>query len=203
MGQAHKNKILARTSTHVTFIWVPHPPLWRSVTDKIFKPQNEQFEPHTNKTKIRMKWWELREYKWNEYVTIAVNRNLSNSEKARKKGFRGFNGIRTRGLCVSAAVLYQPELWRPIHWMPANLLSSHHFILCFIPFTGWWGRIIGRIMRLWWANLSNVAVRFSSRKTIGSGLQQPCVTCATHYIADRWCNYCGFLDSLRSTYATK
>ena len=46
----------------------------------------------------------------NEYVTIAVNRNLSNCEKARKKGFRGFNGIRTRGLCVSAAVLYQPEL---------------------------------------------------------------------------------------------
>ena len=73
---------------------------------------------------IWMKWCELREYKWNEYVTIAVNRNLSNCEKARKKGFRGFNGIRTRGLCVSAAVLYQPELWRPIHWRPANLLSS-------------------------------------------------------------------------------
>ena len=46
----------------------------------------------------------------NEYVTITVNRNLSNCEKARKKGFRGFIGIRTRGLCVSAAVLYQPEL---------------------------------------------------------------------------------------------
>ena len=57
-------------------------------------------------------------------MTIAVNRNLSNCEKARKKGFRGFNGIRTRGLCVSAAVLYQPELWRPICWRPANLLSS-------------------------------------------------------------------------------
>ena len=26
---------------------------------------------------------------------------------ARKKGFRGFNGTRTRGLCVSAAVLSQ------------------------------------------------------------------------------------------------
>ena len=74
--------------------------------------------------KQRMKWCELREYKWIEYVTIAVNRNLSNCEKARKKGFRGFNGIRTRGLCVSAAVLYQPELWRPICWRPANLLSS-------------------------------------------------------------------------------
>ena len=71
-----------------------------------------------------MKWCELQEYKWNEYVTIAVNRNLSDCEKARRKGFRGFNGIRTRGLCVSAAVLYQSVLWRPIHWRPANLLSS-------------------------------------------------------------------------------
>ena len=33
----------------------------------------------------------------NEYVTIAVNRNLSNCEIARKNVFRGFNGIRTRG----------------------------------------------------------------------------------------------------------
>ena len=74
--------------------------------------------------KHSMKWCELREYKWNEYVTIAVNRNLSNCEIARKNVFRGFNGIRTRGLCVSAAVLYQLELWRPIHWRLANLLSS-------------------------------------------------------------------------------
>ena len=66
-------------------------------------------------------------YPWNEYVTIAVNRNLSNCEKARKKGFRGVNGIRTRGLCVSAAVLYQPELWRPIHWetLGSRLQSGH------------------------------------------------------------------------------
>ena len=42
----------------------------------------------------------------------------------KKKGFRGFNGIRTRGLCVSAAVLYQPELWRPIHWRPASFCVS-------------------------------------------------------------------------------
>ena len=54
-------------------------------------------------------------YPWNEYVTIAVNGNLSNCEKARKKGFRGFNGIRTRGLCVSAAVLYQPDSLRWSH----------------------------------------------------------------------------------------
>ena len=40
----------------------------------------------------------------------------------RKKVFRGFNGIRTRGLCVSSAL--PAELWRPIHWRLANLLSS-------------------------------------------------------------------------------
>ena len=81
-----------------------------------------------------MKWCELREYKWNAYVTIAVNRNLSNCEKARKKGFRGFNGIRTRGLCVSAAVLYQPELWipmpytggRPIYWVHQPVKGMKH-----------------------------------------------------------------------------
>ena len=41
-------------------------------------------------------------------MTIAVSRNLSNCENnPKKKVFRGFNGIRTRGLCVSAAVLSQ------------------------------------------------------------------------------------------------
>ena len=57
-------------------------------------------------------------------MTIAVNSNPSNCEIARKKVFRGFNGIGTRGLCVSAAVPHQPEPWRPIHWEPANPLSS-------------------------------------------------------------------------------
>ena len=42
----------------------------------------------------------------------------------KKKVFWASTEIRTRGLCVSAAVLYQPELWRPIYWRPANLLSS-------------------------------------------------------------------------------
>ena len=73
-----------------------------------------------------MKWCELREYKWNEYVTASqLNRNLSNCEVARKKEevFRGFNGILIRGLCVRAAELYQPsydDLYtggRPIYWV--------------------------------------------------------------------------------------
>ena len=44
--------------------------------------------------KHRMKWCELREYKWNEYVTIAVNRNLSNCEIPRKKLFRASTGFK-------------------------------------------------------------------------------------------------------------
>ena len=40
-----------------------------------------------------MKWCELREYKWNEYVTIAVNRNLSNCENSPKKSFSGLDGF--------------------------------------------------------------------------------------------------------------
>ena len=44
-----------------------------------------------------MKWCELREYKWNEYVTIAVNRNLSNCENSpKKKDFRRFNVSHSR-----------------------------------------------------------------------------------------------------------
>ena len=34
-----------------------------------------------------------------------MNRNLSNCEKARKKGFRGFNGIRTCGLSIAASMI--------------------------------------------------------------------------------------------------
>ena len=53
-------------------------------------------------------------------MTIAVNRNLSNCENSPKKKnvFRGFNGIRTRVLCVSAAVLSQ--------------LSTGHMLISFV-----------------------------------------------------------------------
>ena len=99
-----------------------------------------------------MKWCELREYKWNEYVTIAVNRNLSNCEKAREKGFRGFNAIRTRGLCVSAAVLYQPELWRPTH----IFREAGQFIEFINPWKEWnnkWS-MHGQRQKKIWDNLS-------------------------------------------------
>ena len=44
-----------------------------------------------------------------------------------KKKIKGFNGIRTHGLCVSAAVLYQlsydPYIGsRPFYWVHLNLL---------------------------------------------------------------------------------
>ena len=82
-----------------------------------------------------MKWCERREYKWNEYVTIAVNRNLSNCENSPKKSFfRGFNGIRNRGLCVSAAVLSQLSYedpytggW-PIYWVYQPVKRMKHWM---------------------------------------------------------------------------
>ena len=51
-----------------------------------------RFRPYSSLSVIWMKWCELREYKWNEYVTIAVNRNLSNCENSpeKKKVFRGY-----------------------------------------------------------------------------------------------------------------
>ena len=41
------------------------------------------------------------------YVTTAVESQFKQLRSSPKKVFRGFNGIRTRGLCVRAAVLYQ------------------------------------------------------------------------------------------------
>ena len=77
-----------------------------------------------NLLKHRTKWCELREHKWNEFVTIAANRNLSNCEITRKKVFRGFNGIRTRGPCASAAVLSQLSYEDPYTESRPILLSS-------------------------------------------------------------------------------
>ena len=77
---------------------------------------------------------ELREYKWNEYVTIAVNRNLSNCENSPKKRFSGLQRIRTRGLCVSAAVLSQLSYedpytggW-PIYWVHQPVKGMKHWM---------------------------------------------------------------------------
>ena len=43
--------------------------------------------------KHRMKWCKLREYKWNEYVTIAVELQFKQLRISQEKFFRGFNGI--------------------------------------------------------------------------------------------------------------
>ena len=42
----------------------------------------------------------------------------------KKKDFGASTGFEPVVSAFSAAVLYQPELWRPICWRPANLLSS-------------------------------------------------------------------------------
>ena len=80
----------------------------------------------------RMKWCELREYKWNEYVTIAVNRNFSNCEKDRKKGFRGFNGIRpvasALALQYSTSLSYEDPYTGglPIYWIHQPVKGMKH-----------------------------------------------------------------------------
>ena len=52
-----------------------------------------------------------------------------------EKCFRGINGIRTRGLCVSAAVLCEEQLrWSHLHFI--RMSAVHIIFICFIPFTG-------------------------------------------------------------------
>ena len=71
------------------------------------------------------KWWcELWKYKfmW-RYDRRSGNCTLRNCKVTPKK-FRDFNGIRTHGLCVRAAVLLPIELWRPINWEQANFVNK-------------------------------------------------------------------------------
>ena len=62
--------------------------------------------------------------KWNEYVNIAVNRNLSNCENSPKKSFSGLQRDSNPWLLRQRCSALPAELWRPIHWRLANLLSS-------------------------------------------------------------------------------
>ena len=97
------------------------PELWRSIC---WGPANllSSSTRERNETKNEMMWTAGIQMNW-----VCDHRSESQSKQLRKspkKRISGLNGIRTRGLCVSAAVLYQPELWRSICWGPANLLSS-------------------------------------------------------------------------------
>ena len=56
-------------------------------------------------------------------VAVGGNCTLRNCKVTRKK-FRDFNGIRTHGLWVRAAVLLPIELWRPINWEQANFVNK-------------------------------------------------------------------------------
>ena len=81
-----------------------------------------------------MKWCALREYKWNEYVTIPVESQCKQLRSSPKKRFSGLQrGIRTRGPCVRAAVLYQLSYedpytgGRPIYWAHHPVITGYGF----------------------------------------------------------------------------
>ena len=75
-----------------------------------------------------MKWCELREYKWNEYVTIAVNRNLSNCENSPKKSFLGAStGFEPVASAVLSQLSYEDPYtggW-PIYWVHQPVKGMH------------------------------------------------------------------------------
>ena len=66
-----------------------------------------------------MKLCELPEYKWNEYVTIAVLTQIKQLQSSPKKSFTGLQRDSNPWPLRSLA-----ELWGPIHWGPANLFSQ-------------------------------------------------------------------------------
>ena len=82
---------------------------------------------------FRMKWCELREYKRNEYVTIAGNRNLSNCERARKKRISGLqrdsNPLASAlALQCSTSLSYEDPYTggRPIYWVHQPVKGMKH-----------------------------------------------------------------------------
>ena len=88
-----------------------------------------------------LKWCELREYKLNEYVTIAVNRNLSNCKNSPKKRFfgasTGFEPVASAlALQCSTSLSYEDPYagGRPIYWVHQHVKGMKHIN----PFTGWW-----------------------------------------------------------------
>ena len=74
---------------------------------------------------------ELREYKWNEYVTIAVNRNLSNCENSpKKKIFGASTGFEP---VASALALQCSPNWA----MKTHTLEAGQFIEFINPWKEW------------------------------------------------------------------
>ena len=75
-----------------------------------------------------MKWCELREYKWNEYVTIAVNRNLSkceNSPKKKKKPRKTFFSGYFRN-CLNCDSLR----WSHTHFIFNDAIKLYYVMRC-------------------------------------------------------------------------
>ena len=93
-------------------------------------------------------------------MTIAVESQFKQLRSSPNKRFSGLQQDLNQLPLHSRCSALPAELRRPIHWELANLsncdsaamvtysfhlysCSSHHFILCFIPFTGWWTQLAG------------------------------------------------------------
>ena len=75
-----------------------------------------------NETQNEMMWTAGIQMKWIcDHRSELQSKQLQNSPK---KVFRGFNGIRTRGRCGRAAVLYHLSYEDPYNGKQSNLLSS-------------------------------------------------------------------------------
>ena len=70
-----------------------------------------------------MKWCELREYKWKEYVTIAVNRNLSNCENCSLQ-YMGLHSSAGRALGEHCSANAEATGSNPVE-APKNFFSGY------------------------------------------------------------------------------
>ena len=71
-----------------------------------------------------MKLCELRKYKWNEYVTFAVESQFKQLRSSPKKSFSGLQRDSNPWPLRSRCSALPAEPWRPIHWRLANIWSS-------------------------------------------------------------------------------
>ena len=76
----------------------------------------------------RMKLCELREYQWNEYMTITVESQFKQLQNSPKKSFSGLQQDSNPWPLRSHCSALPAELWSPIHWGQAILLSSSTMI---------------------------------------------------------------------------
>ena len=123
--------------------------------------------------------------KWNEYVTIVVNRNLSNCEKARKKDFgasTGFEPVASAlALQCSTSLSYEDPYTggRSIYWEKETVYFSQagtdfrqiHVILALFMFKRQSNIIFKALHVSQWfdLNFSSETARFETFVNISSG----------------------------------